>query len=349
MKKILILVDYRNQFWLKSDYKEANFNIPLLKSEFEKLGYHTEIKQFSTIDLKSTDYNGNYVIYQSTEDPNSFYKSFIEDCLLALELKGAILIPDFKYFRAHNNKVFMEMLRDVNNEPALKNPLAKYYGTYEEYLKYLCYNKSIGPKVFKLSEGAQSKNVFLLRSINNFRKIPKKKTSTFNFYYWLVDQIKPYFKSNYPNYRKKSHHRQKFIIQDFVPNLQGDFKVLVYANDYYILSRKIRKNDFRASGSGILSFTKAIPNGILEYAKECFEAFDVPFMGLDIAEKEGKFYLIEFQFVHFGNYTLEKSPFHFHYEKNGWKTIDMRVVLEEKFADSIHQFIQKKFENPVHP
>lgn len=339
-KKILILTDYRSQFWLKSNYKEENFDLSLLKNEFQKYNYSVEVSEFDKIDLINIDYKHVYVIYQSSEDPDSFYKSYIEDCLLSLQLKGAILVPNFYLFRAHNNKVFMEMLRVINTENALKNPISESFGTYEEYIKK--YNNCNTTKVFKLAEGAQSKNVFLLKTAKDFRRKAYKYSRSFNFYYWLVDQLKPLLKKKYPNYRKKSHNRRKFIIQNFVPGLNEDYKVLVYDKDYFVLKRGINKNDFRASGSGLLKFTKEIPEGILEYAKLCFEAFDTPFIGLDIAVKNDVFYLIEFQFVHFGNFTLEHAPFHFNYNDGNWKTIDQKVVLEEKFAESIHKFITKQ-------
>lgn len=347
-KTILILVDYRNQFWLKANYKEENFDLPRLQKEFEKHRYNVEIQGFSQINLKNKNYKNTFVIYQSSEDPNHFYKSYIEDCLLGLKLKGAILIPDFQYFRAHDNKVFMEILRDVNTCTAIKSPISEYFGAFEEYLKSRIFENA-NPKVFKLAAGAQSKNVFLLKSKKDFLKIPQRTSKSINLYYWIIDQIKPFLNSRYPFYVKKSHNRRKFILQNFVPDLDGDFKVLVYGSNYYVLSRKIRPNDFRASGSGLFQYTKDLPKGLLAYAKKCFEAFNVPFMGLDIAEKGGVFYLIEFQFVHFGNYTLEKSPFHFKYEQEEWHVIDTTVVLEEEFALTVHKYIQNSFENSIHP
>lgn len=341
MKKVIILIDYRDQFWLKSDYKEANFNVSLLKQEFENLGYDTSIMNFNQLDFKGRDYTNTFIIYQSSEDPDHLYNSYIEDCLLALELKGAVLIPKYQYFRAHDNKVFMEMLRDLNPNANLMQPHSKHYGTYEEF-KLKVDLKNLEPKVFKLYSGSQSKHVFLLKTESNYRKIPYKFSRSFNFHYWLVDKVKPFLKSKYPNYRKKSHNRKKFIVQNFISELDGDFKVLIYGNKYFVLSRKTPPKDFKASGSGLFEFVKILPDGMLEYAKKCFESFDSPFMGLDIAEKNGKFYLIEFQFVHFGNYTLEKSPFHFeNVSKNKWDIIEEKVILEEFFVKTIDEYIKK--------
>src|ERR1035437_4922872 len=79
MKTLIILVDYRGQFWLKTTHKEANFDLPFLKEAFEHLGYNVTIQQFSQIDFKNVNYKGKYILYQSSEDPELLYNSFIED------------------------------------------------------------------------------------------------------------------------------------------------------------------------------------------------------------------------------------------------------------------------------
>ena len=103
----------------------------------------------------------------------------------------------------------------------------------------------------------------------------------------------------------------------------------------YAFRRFKRKNDFRASGSGFFDFVKDVPDGILDYAKKVFEEFDVPFISLDVAHKNSNFYLIEFQFVHFGTYTLEKSPFYFQQNENSWQVMNSTSILEQEFAASI--------------
>lgn len=342
--KILILVDYRQQFWLKATHKEANFDLPLLKRRFEECGCFVEIKEFSEISFRDTSYDNTYVIYQSTEDWGQFYNSYIEDILMGLKLSGALLIPEFPYFRAHNNKVFMEILRDVSSSDEVKSIKSSYFGNYEEYLKN--FNElNENPIVFKLSNGCQSKNVRLLVNRKGKLNVPKLLTKTFSLYPWLINILKPMLKKTYPTYKKRSNHKKKFIVQDFIEGLDGDYKILVFNNKYYVLSRRIRKNDFRASGSGFFDYVEDVPDGILDYAKKVFDEFDVPFISLDVAHKDSKFYLIEFQFVHFGAYTLEKSPFYFQQKDGAWQIVNETSVLEHEFADSVVHFINNQIDN----
>lgn len=227
--QVLILVDYRGQFWLKATHKEANFDLPLLKSWF-----------------------------------------------------------------------------------------------------------------IKLTDGDQSKHVRLLATPGEKRRIPKCLSRTFHPCCWSVNRIKPYLRKIYPGYRAKSDHRRKFIIQNFVPGLEGDYKVLVFGEKYYVLHRKNRENDFRASGSGRFSFERELPPGLLDYAAKAFECFDVPFISLDIARGSEEFFLMEFQFVHFGAYTLEKSPFHFVERDGHWQLMEGPSTLEEEFARAVCTYINRQ-------
>lgn len=340
MNNLLLLVDYRNQFWLKTDYKEQSVDVNLLAIEIERLGYSVSIRSFNQIDFSVDNYKRFYVFYQSSQDPDLFYKSYIEDILLGLKLQGAVLLPDIQYFRAHHNKVFMEILRSVCGNESMKLLRSWHFGTYEDLKR----NKTLDEQnkyVFKLSTGDQSKNVVLLDNKRKFHSVPKKLSKSFNWYYWFIDQIKPYWKSRYPVYLKKSHHRRKFIIQEFISGLSGDYKALVFpGKKVFILARETRPDDFRASGSGRFTFKKDIPMALLDFSLEVFNMFSVPFISLDIAISDNKFYLMEFQFVHFGTYTAEKSPFHFQKTKDNWEIVEERIVIETEFAKALHWFIE---------
>lgn len=340
MINLLLLVDYRNQFWLKTDYKEQSVDVNLLASEIGSFGHAVSIRSFNQIDFSEDNYKGFYVFYQSSQDPDLFYKSYIEDILLGLRLQGAILIPDYHYLRAHHNKVFMEILRSVCGNDSMKLLKSWHFGTYEDFkdIKKLDSRKKY---VFKLSTGDQSKNVVLLDSGRKYHAVPKRQSRSVNWYYWFIDQIKSYWESRYPGYRKKSHHRRKFIIQEFIPGLSGDYKVLVFCDEkIFVLARETRPDDFRASGSGRFTYKKNIPNELLDFSAEIFNTFSVPFLSLDIAISDNKYYLLEFQFVHFGTYTAERSPFHFEKTNNKWEIVEKRIVIETEFAQAIHRFIE---------
>jgi len=343
MKNILLLTDYRNHFYSSNDHYDASIDLVLLKEYFKVNSYNLIIKNFSDIDFKNEDYKNKFILYQSSEDRNLFYKGYIEDIILGLHLKQAVLIPEFHLFRAHHNKVFMEIIRDIADLQEIKNINADYYGTYEEYLtKIEKYNSD--NYVLKPSSGAKSANIKLLNSSDKKIKYPKKISGSFHLIDYAKTKLAPFLKKIGSDYLPKSNNRNKFIIQNYIADYDLDFKVLIYGSKYYILLRKPRKDDFRASGSGFFSYTEKIPDGILDYTEKVFNYFKVPFISLDIICKNGNFYVIEFQFLHFGNYTLQVAPFYFKKIDNKWQTIREKSILEKEFADSVSLYIEKYFQ-----
>lgn len=345
MNKIIILVDYRNQFWLSANHKEASYDVNKICDELVNYGYSVEVKHFSEIDLNTCNFKGNVIVYQSEEDPNLFYHSYIEDILLGLEHQGAILIPEYTLFKCHHNKSFMEIYRSIYLPRKMKTIFSRCFGAYEEYYSWVSENPYY-PHVIKSSEGCQSKNVIIVENQKQVFNV-KKLMKSYQFCYWLKDQIKPYLKKIYPNYRKKSHYRRKIVIQNFIEGLSEDYKVLIFWDKVYVLKRQVRKNDFRASGSGIFNFVDDIPSNLLDFAEEVFANFRSPFISMDIAYKDSNCHLIEFQFVHFGTYTLEHSSFYFKRVNGIWKIIYEQSDVEFEFARSINEFLNKN-ENPLH-
>ena len=154
--------------------------------------------------------------------------------------------------------------------------------------------------------------------------------------------LKEYVKKALGKYTPFSLHRNKFVIQNFIENLNGDFKVLIYGDKYYAISRANRKNDFRASGGGIIDFSPELPNGIFDFAKKVFEALDTPYASLDIAYDGKRFYLIEFQCMHFGPLTVENSLRYYIFEDNKWKCVEAESIIEKVFVEAVFKYLIKK-------
>ena len=337
-KEILLLLDYRDQFYFSTRYRGACVDVTKLKKYFSSHGYNLLVKHFFELDLRNENYNDKWVIYQSSEDPNLHYKDYIEDVILALKIQGAKLIPDFNYFRAHYNKVYMEFLRDLLPIPEIKSIVSKTFGTFEEYIKSSTF-KSNDCLVIKPGSGTRSSMVSLLDSKFKKKKHPYRISRTFT-----LDNFKLFvskLKTGKP-FTPMSNNRRKFIIQNFIPNLKGDYRILVYGKKYYVVFRGNRDNNFTASGSGKLDFNASIPQGLLDYANNIYEKFNTPFMSLDIGVNNGEFYLFEFQCLCLGQYTLEKSKFY--YYKNSscvWDKVFETPDLEREITDTIIQYINK--------
>ncbi len=336
--KITALTDYKDYFGSK--YKEkpyrGGFDKSLLKDEFAKLGLSLYFLKVSEVDF-SKDYDGEVFIYTSSEDNNLEYKNYLSDVLYGLELKGAVLIPSFRFMMAHDNKSFMEILRktysDRPNGDLIANIDSRSYGCIEELRNHLSY-----PVVIKPSKGSLSRGVSLASS----RKELFKKVKSISGTKKLFLDSKDYLRSlKHEGYIRESRYRKKFVLQSFISGLEFDWKILVFGDKYYVLRRKNRQNDFRASGSGLLEFTDVLPEGILEYAKRVFQLFDVPMISLDVAYDGKKFYLLEFQAIYFGTYTLEYSKYYFTNKDNKWIKVVAASALETEYALSVRNYLLK--------
>ncbi len=339
MKTIYLLLDYKEMFGTKryaTPYR-SGMDKKVLMKYFNENGYDLKSLSFSDIDFRTMDFKKEYVLYTSSEDNNYHYKSYIEDICYALQLQGAILIPEYKYLRAHSNKVFMECLRDLSSLQPIKNIKSHHFGTMEELKKK---KHMLGAKVVvKAAGGAMSKYVSLATNVDELLKQAAKVSRTRAIIYELWDWGRSL---KHKGYTRESKYRNKFVVQNFVPDLPNDWKILSFGKKYYVLYRGTRRNDFRASGSGKFQFREDLPCGILDFAENVYDSFDVPNISIDVAFDGKNFYLVEFQAIYFGSTTIQKSPFYFTKNKSRWVIHKDKSIIEKEYVDSIVGYIKNK-------
>lgn len=348
MEKFLILQDkrgYTANSVLPGDGRKID--VEILQEHLEKRGATVEIKNLHDLEFP-TDYHGWYVIYPSSEDPGLFYKEFIEDILLRLELDGAILLPKFELFRAHHNKVFMENYRTCLSKEYNSITGFAFYGT-DDLAQKLDKNTKY-PVVIKTASGAGSSGVAIAHSKTEALK-KAKRMSTITYYSYCDSRIRKieHFLGVTKRKLQKQHVveipeiQMKMICQSFVPNLTCDYKVLVFGDKYYLLRRRIRKNDFRASGSGLLEFPKELTNvekRVLSFAKGAYVQLDTPLLSIDIVDDGEKCHMIEFQCMNFGPYTLQYSEGYYQYIDGDWSKVVAKSKLEEEMAEAYIRYVR---------
>lgn len=184
--------------------------------------------------------------------------------LNALEATGKIVYPDFKTNWFFDDKIGQKYLLESINAPLI--PSHVFYSE-SEALNWA--NHTSFPKVFKLRKGSGSANVRLIKSrVDATRVIKKAFNRGFRQYNpvsgmkerWRTFKGKP---SDYNDLIKglarlilqtkfeKIAGKEKGYVyfQDFIPGCTFDIRTTVIGNKCYALKRKVRENDFRASGS----------------------------------------------------------------------------------------------------
>lgn len=343
-RDIYLLLNYKGSFGNK--YKSvplaSGFDKNLVSEAFDKEGFTVHYLYPSEVDLRE-DWKEKLVLYTSMEDEGCLYKEYTDDVLYALSLKEAVLIPGLPFAKAHHNKVFMEMLRDIADIPEIKSISSRHYGAYEEFEKTFDHAHDDSNWVLKSAAGASSLGVRLSHNGAELRKRVKELSSSRTS---LRLRLKEFGRrKKYKGYQMNSEYRNKIVIQNFIEGLGNDWKVLVFKDKYFVVQRPNRENDFRASGSGKSKYffgAKAqIPDGMFDYAKRVYEGFNVPMISLDIAYKDGQFHLIEMQFVAFGTSGHHYSKEYFYKDGEVWNTAPNTEPIEKIYVDSIMDYIYR--------
>lgn len=292
----------------------------------DNLDFNINIR--SITDIKKIKFNDNDIlIYTSSE--NEVVRNYLKNSFFYLKNK-VNLIPSYELLMAHEDKGFQEVLRSEKN---FGNVIGNYLFDIDTAELDL-------PKVLKKSQGAGSSGVFLVKTKKDLKKIRdsilNKKLKEKAIHIQRKIKLK---KQKYKVYSYRKKNFASLVEQDFIPDLKHDFKVLVFGDRYLCLKRNIRKNDFRASGSGNFEFIEP-PCEVLDFAKDIATTLDGPYFSLDIAQSKHGCHLIEFQASNFGPYTLLNAPSRYVARDGEWIKEENCKNLEGNYAYALNYYIK---------
>ena len=235
-----------------------------------------------------------------------------KELVFALESAGVIVYPTSGQMWHFDDKIAQDYFFKANNFLAPGSQVIFDEAQAKEFLVKASY-----PLIAKLRRGSASSNVFMVRTPKEGRRLVRRAfKSGFPLYnirsrYGDLLQkakgfakIKILFKWIYrvfvpPAYSRNAPREKGYMIfQDFIPNNGDDIRVVVVDGKAVALRRKVRKGDFRASGSGLLEFpNEKLDKTYIQMAFEIQEVLKVPSIGVDFIEsKDGSIYVIEMSY-----------------------------------------------------
>ncbi len=337
--ELIILLDYKNNFGSKYDSFPYRSGMDKRKIVGYFLRYGVEISYvpFYDVDL-SKNWVNKIVLYTSSEDTNLLYKSYIEDVVLGLELAGAIVIPKYRFLRAHHNKVLMEIIRNEMLGPE-SGLISLCFGTLDEVKKALEADLIKFPCVVKKAAGAMSRGVGKADNVNELLKEVRRASTSIELRHYIHDRIRKFI---HKGYISESRFRNKFIVQPMIENLVNDWKILIFGDHLYSLKRYVRKGDFRASGSHVnykAGSESGLPQETIDFAWSTFQQLDVPMISMDIAYDGKRNYLLEFQAVYFGTSTHSISKDYYVKEGENWTIYEKSGDIESLYVHGVIMFL----------
>lgn len=260
-----------------------------------------------------------------------------KNLLFALEQTGKVVFPDFNMGWHFDDKVAQKYLLEC-----IDAPLVPSYVFYDKKSALAWAAKTTFPKVFKLKGGSGSGNVKLAKTqtkaiklINRafgagfsqadawgnakerYRRVREGKKPLKHFINGVGRLV-------IPTEYDRMHGREKgyAYFQDFIPDNPSDYRLKIANGRCWGLQRLVRKNDFRASGSGNYIFDNSkIPTEMLKIVFEISEKLNITSAAFDFVMHQGKPLIVE---ISYGYGLIEEEV------KYGYWTTDLEEH-QEKF------------------
>jgi glutathione synthase/RimK-type ligase-like ATP-grasp enzyme len=198
---------------------------------------------------------------------------FAKQLLYSVEQSSKIAFPDFRTNWHFDDKLGQKYLFEALNCQVV--PTQAFYRK-EDALEWAATTNF--PKVFKLRGGGGSWNVFLVKNKRETVKAINKAFGSGFKQYDAWSNIKERWRKfrlgkiglasllmgvirmfDEPGYSKVMGKERGYVyFQDFIPHNDSDIRVIVIGDKAFAIKRMVRKNDFRASGSGNILYNKEL-------------------------------------------------------------------------------------------
>jgi glutathione synthase/RimK-type ligase-like ATP-grasp enzyme len=233
--------------------------------------------------------------------------------LFALEQTGMAVFPNFNTGWHFDDKVAQKYLLE-----SLELPIVPSYHFLDKETALEWVTKTDFPKVFKLSRGAGSSNVKLVRNEKHAKKLINKSFTSGHSVFDRLGGVKERWRKykegketlfgilksgyrglNLPLYSKLlPRERFEVYFQDFIPNNEFDIRIIIVEAKAFAIKRLVRKNDFRASGSGNILYEKEnFEENLIQKSFEYAEKLKAQVVALDyVFQAESNPFIVEISY-----------------------------------------------------
>jgi glutathione synthase/RimK-type ligase-like ATP-grasp enzyme len=344
--KPLVIVTGRGGFMGQTRKPWVSMDISRWVRVLERHEFRISLLECHQVVNRREPVRDSLVFYPFSQKRNR--REYILDMAADLAHHGNILIPSPDLLRCHENKGYQELYGKTLGLPALPSVYLSGFRELESYPLYF-------PLVLKTTDGSNGKGVYLIRSRRDLERRVRslEKLDLFD----RLDLFRRrYFrrKKRYPDYPGYSNRKDRqeyrdyvlrernFILQEFVPDLEHDYRILSVFDRLYVMKRHNRKNDFRASGSKRFEFDFEPGQELMHFAHSVRSAFDAPFLSMDICPHRGSFALLEYQALHFGTSVISKNAGYYALQEGRWRFVPEKPAIEEILAEGLARYLLKR-------
>jgi len=300
------------------------YDLNAIKKNLEPHGVEVKEVGAHRLDLRALDGRRRIAAFYSSSQA-AHYKQYLQDLVSNLHFMGAVLYPGLEHMLAHEDKAYQAMRLSRTN---LRTPRTFVFGYRDHAYEFL--RSATFPLVGKTPHGFGSSGVRLIRNAAEGRR-----WAECNMIHRALDKGRPLYKRVWQRLMKPSPCLGLIVFQEFIPDLPGDWKILIWGDLACGGFRENRPQEFRASGSGRTRYVE-LPIPVLDFAFEALGELELPWGSFDVTYDGRQCALLEYQGLHFGLTFLDKGQFHYKRHGSGWweKRIG-KLPLEEQVAHII--------------
>lgn len=299
--EVKIAIQYRNEDYTLGwiDYCEKN-NIPYKLVNCYDSEIIEELKDYDAL-----------MWHFNQESPQDII--FAKQLIYSLEMSGKIVFPDFRTCWHFDDKLGQKYLFE-----SIKAPLVATHVFYSKKDAIDWIRVTDFPRVFKLRGGSGSINVRLVRTRKQAMRLARKTFgrgfNLFNSRFALKDRwikyrqgketffgvIKGIMRLVFPlRYSYIAGKERGYIyFQDFAPDNTHDIRLVYVNKKCFGLRRKVRDNDFRASGSDIYDHDPMhIPQDAIKTVFDVADKLKLQTAAFDFVMHQGKPMIVEISYA----------------------------------------------------
>ena len=344
--RVIVLTGDR-KFFGQTRKPWVSLDVNVLCDNLKKQGFEPEVHSYHEIINDKFLPQNSLILYSFSQRPN--VRQYIKDAVRFLDDGTNMIVPSYDLLLCHENKGFQEIFKKRHNI----STLPAYYFTHPDQLAD--YDLTF-PMVLKAPGGSNGTQVYLIKDEAHFRDVWRGKFHHLGLGLRLdlwrrrhLRREKHY--REYPNYSNAADYNQyrryiveeeNFVLQQFVPDLKYDYRVLAMHDKYFVVRRMTRENDFRASGAKKFRVNFDVNPAMLDYARKIYEKVGSPYLSMDICESDSGFDLLEFQAIHFGINVIVKNKGHYQQVNGNWELVPEKASFEELLAYGFAGYIRER-------
>ncbi|HDQ45098.1 MAG TPA: hypothetical protein ENN17_06340 [bacterium] len=345
-KRILLLTD-DDGFFGQTRKPWVSLDSGRMACLLRDAGFFVEVRPLYDIMNGKGVIRDTAIFYTFSQKENA--RQYIKDLLTFLDNGTNRLIPSLDLLRCHENKGFQELYKRKYGISSLP---AWYFARPEQTERV----DLPFPLVLKDVCGTNGKAVYLVGDRRSLRRQLRKhftrvslpvRFDLFRRRYFRKARHYPEYpdysnEKDYLQYRSYIREESNFILQAFVPGLTSDYRVLAVHDRYFVMRRRNRKNDFRASGAKRFEFDFDPDPALLDFARSVYRRCDTPFLSMDLCESDRHFHLLEFQALHFGMSVVSKNRGYWTGSAGSWAFVEARFGLEETMVYGLCRYLDSR-------